>query len=341
MELQRDEQVRAFRDTLLSALRGQAGGRSGDRPASFQVFVNQESVGILDGRREDASRISVSRERTIHSVEIRSESGDLVGGVCMQEFDRKAAQFRIGRSALDVNVHNRPDGGMACVMLRAASPAWSRIPAWLAAAVAYLGASFAPSPSHAQRTMLWSRTGAVAQVVLAGAVLFLVAERITGDVSGTKYTMSEEVLARQERMLTALMRVQAEVKRTLQVQLSDAAADRVQLHDQIQRMTAANETFSREITQLQTRVIVTETKLANQVHPFKFWVSFQDGTSQERIDQWVKEIRGRKGPTNAGWYPVEVNLPKPQTSNELLESLKKTKIVKAITTSLNTRPMPR
>lgn len=341
MELQRDEQIRVYRDTLLSALRGQAGARGGDRSASFQVFVDQESVGILDGRRDDASRISVGRERTIHTVEIRSESGGLVGGLCMQELDRKTAQFRIGRSTLDISVHNRPDGGMACVALRAVSPAWTRIPAWLTAVAAYLGGSFAPAPSHAQRAMLWSRTGAMAQVVLAGAVLFLVAERITGDVPGMKYTMSEEVLARQERMLTALMRVQAEVKRTLQVQLSDAAADRAQLHDQIQRMTAANEAFSREITQLQTRAVVTETKLASQAHPFKFWVSFQDGTSQERIDQWVKEIRGRKGPTNAGWYPVEVNLPKPQTSNELLESLKKTKIVKAITTSLNTMPMPR
>ncbi len=338
MEWQHDEQIRAYRDTLLSALRARAVRQGGKHPEVFQVLVNQESVGILDGRRDDTSRISVSRERAIHSVEIRSESGDLVGGVCMQEFDRKAAQFQIGRSTLDINVHNRPDGGMACVALRAVSPAWTRISAWLAAAVAYLGAIFAPVPS---RAMLWSRTGAVAQVLLAGAVLFLVAERITGGVSGTTYTTSEEVLARQERMLTALMRVQADVKRTLQVQLSDAAADRVQLHDQIQRMTAANEAFSREITQLQTRVIVTETKLASQAHPFKFWVSFQDGTPQERIDQWVKEIRGRKGPTNAGWYPVEVNLPKPQTSDELLESLKKTKIVKAITTSLNTRPMPR
>ena len=344
MESQHDERVRAYRDTLLTSLRARAVRQGGKHSEVFQVLVNQESVGILDGRRDDTSRISVSRERAIHSVEIRSESGNLVGGVCLQEFDRKAARFRVGRSMLDVNVQNRPDGGMACVALRVVSPVWTRIPAWLAAAMAYLGANFVPAPSHVQRAMLWSRTGAVAQVVLAGAVLFLVVERITGDVSGAKYTMSEEVLARQERMLTAFMQVQAEVKQILQVQqvqLNDAADDRVQLHNQIQRMTAANEAYSREIAQLQTRAIVTETKLANQVHPFKFWVSFQDGTPQERIDQWVKEIRGRKGPTNAGWYPVEVNLPKPQTSDELLELLKKTKIVKAIITNPNTRPTPR
>jgi hypothetical protein len=72
-----------------------------------------------------------------------------------------------------------------------------------------------------------------------------------------------------------------------------------------------------------------------------FWVSFQDGTPEESIEQLIQGIRGRKGPSNAGWYPVEVDLPKPQTSDELLESLKKAKIVKAITTSLTTMPAPK
>ena len=88
MELQRDEQVRVYRDALLNALREQTGGPS-DRSAAFQVFVNQESVGILDGRRDATSRISVGRERAIHTVEIRSEAGGLVGGLCVQDFDRK------------------------------------------------------------------------------------------------------------------------------------------------------------------------------------------------------------------------------------------------------------
>lgn len=341
MESLHDERVRAYRDTLLSALRARSARQDGEQPEVFRVFVDHESVGILDGRRDDNSRISVSRERPIHSVEIRSESGELVGGVCMQDFDRKAALFRIGRSTLDVSVQNRPDGGMVCVKLRAASPAWSRIPAGLAAAVARWGPSRTASPSYVQPTMLWSRAGTLAQIALAGAVLFLVAERAIDDAPGMKSTTTEEVLARQERILVALMHIQAEVKQTLQAQLRDAAADRAQLRGQVRSMTTANEALSREMAQLQTRAIVTEAKLANQEHSFKFWVSFQDGTSQERIDQWVKEIRGRTGPTNAGWYPVEVDLSKPQTSDELLESLKKAKIVKAITTSLNTTPDPK
>jgi hypothetical protein len=341
MESVHDERVLAYRDTLLSALRARSVRQDREQPEVFQVFVNQESIGILDGRRDDTSRISVSRERAVHTVEIRSETGELVGGVCMQEFDRKAVQLRIGRSMLDINVQNRPDGGTVRVTLQAASPAWARIPAGLAAAVARWGSSRTASPSYAQSTMLWSRAGTLAQIALAGAVLFLVVERAIDDAPGMKATTTEEVLARQERLLVALMHIQAEVKQTLEAQLRDAAADRAQLRGQVRSMTTANEALSREMAQLQTRAIVTEAKLANQEHSFKFWVSFQDGTSQERIDQWVKEIRGRTGPTNAGWYPVEVNLSKPQTSDELLESLKKAKIVKAITTSLNTAPAPK
>jgi hypothetical protein len=71
-----------------------------------------------------------------------------------------------------------------------------------------------------------------------------------------------------------------------------------------------------------------------------FWVSFQDGTPEESIEQLIQGINGRKGPINAGWYPIEVNLPKPQTPDEMIESLKKAKIVKAITTSLNVTPPP-
>lgn len=333
MSCQHDEQIHAYRDTLLTLLRARTARQGRERSEAFQVFVNQESVGILDGHRNDTSQISISRERAIHSVEIRSEAGDLVGGVCMQEFDRKAAWFRICRSTLDVNVQNRPDSSMLRVALQAASPVWSRIQAGVAAAMARWGSSHILFPSHGARTLLWSRPGAIAQIVLAGAVLFLVTERAINDL----YTTSEEMLARQERALAVILQSQAEVKQTLQVQLGAAAADRAQLRNQIQSMTVANEALSREIAQLQTRAVVTEAKLASQEHSIKFWVSFHDGTPKERIDQWVKEIRGRKGSINAGWYSVEVFLPKPQSSNELLDSLKKNKIVKAITTNPTTR----
>lgn len=68
--------------------------------------------------------------------------------------------------------------------------------------------------------------------------------------------------------------------------------------------------------------------------PLRFWVSFQEGTSEESINRLIQEIHGRRGPTNAGWHSVEVNLPQSQKVDEFLQSLQEKKPVKALTTSL-------
>lgn len=83
---------------------------------------------------------------------------------------------------------------------------------------------------------------------------------------------------------------------------------------------------------------LAEIRPENPAHPLTFWVSFEEGTPETSIQQLIQEIHGRRGPTNAGWYNVEVNLPEPQTPDGFFESLKKTKIVKAVTTNLT--PVP-
>ena len=83
---------------------------------------------------------------------------------------------------------------------------------------------------------------------------------------------------------------------------------------------------------------VAEIRQETQGRPFMFWVSFQDGTPEESIDSRIREIHGRTGQINAGWYKVEVSLPQPQTADSFVESLKKATIVKAVKTSLNTSP---
>lgn len=439
MELQHDEQVRAYRDTLLTALRARSVRQDGGRPEVFQVFVNQESIGVLDGRRDDTSRISVSRERPIHTVEIRSESGELVGGVCMKGFDRKAAQFRVSRSTLDVNVHNRPDGGTVRVTLQAASSAWARIPSLWTTAVARLSSGVAPV-----RASLW----ATVQAGLVLALLFLLADRFTDRLELHDATRRQALssatqpiearlqdtrlaLDRQEQLLHQLAQTQEETVRTIKTQqqtltglhravvtvaqnqtqqgvsvkavrrgakptgdrtaqtvenqvnkvLRSMESDRERLFNHIFHLSDAQDRITREQQKLERdmvslknhelRISLEQQAIAvakmmsaqeaskdtagaesssepaerpkqdSKAYLVSFWVSFQDGTSEESIEQLIQEIKGRKGPNNSGWYSVEVNLPKSQASDELFESLKKTKIVKAITTSLNTTPAPK
>lgn len=66
----------------------------------------------------------------------------------------------------------------------------------------------------------------------------------------------------------------------------------------------------------------------SQRQPFLFWVTFSEGTSQERIDQWVHEKKGHKGAVNEGWQEVRI-VPPPVPPDLFLEQIRGEKIVKA------------
>jgi len=70
--------------------------------------------------------------------------------------------------------------------------------------------------------------------------------------------------------------------------------------------------------------------------PFTFLVSFQENTPEKSIQELFQEIHGRSGQINAGWYTVEVDLPQPQTPDIFVDTLKKMKIVKSVSTNFTT-----
>ena len=160
----------------------------------------------------------------------------------------------------------------------------------------------------------------------------------------------------------------SKLNRLLLAELRNAAAERKQMRHRIQELTAGKEALSSALTALETRnreleknrkpgnpavaktnegvspspiaapSLVTEAPRENLSQLFNFWVSFQDGTSEASIEQLIQEIHGRKGPVNAGWYNVEVTLPQPQPPDGFMESLRKAKIVKAVTASRTIPP---
>ncbi len=75
-------------------------------------------------------------------------------------------------------------------------------------------------------------------------------------------------------------------------------------------------------------------------NPTLFWVTFQDGTTEQHIDQLVKEIHGRRGQRRAEWTSLEVDLPDPTNQAGFLETLKKSSLVKAVAMKLEAPPAP-
>lgn len=77
---------------------------------------------------------------------------------------------------------------------------------------------------------------------------------------------------------------------------------------------------------------VADAKAAQPQPPFLFWVTFSEGTTQDSIDQWVRDMHGRKGALSEGWQAVEI-VPPAEPMERFLDRLKQTQIVKAVRVS--------
>jgi predicted lactoylglutathione lyase len=373
MGMEEEGQLSAYRERLLDSLRDFPERRRRERPDSLRVFVNQECVGTLPCGGAGSMSIFTSRGRPVHAIEVRTSTGLLVGGLCAETAGMRRAEFPVAKRTLEVNVENRLEGGSVRVAYCAASPVWDWFKNRLTAVkTGMAGQSLSLSPDF------WRMARVAGQAALVVSVLLLAADRLTdrwglketvarfttiAETSGMKLAAAEDALIRQEKVLTGLARTvkaqkqhltrveravgvmaqeqqhfSASVETRVFAELSRATTDRERMRDQIQSLTVAKDAMSKDIAVLETRAQVAEIRQETQVRPFMFWVSFQDGTPEESIDSLIREIHGRTGQINAGWYKVEVSLPQPQTADSFVESLKKATIVKAVKTSLNTSP---
>ena len=165
MDIQEDSQLSVYRERLLEALRHPS-RQAREDPGLLQVFVNHECIGTLDCSHADPTLVYASHERPIHTVEIRTEAGLLVGSFCAQDVGAKAVRFPVGRHAIEMSVHTRLDGGIIRMKYQAAKGWRHRLHS---AVASFMGGL----PGLDQREHAWTRALAVTQVVLALAVLFL------------------------------------------------------------------------------------------------------------------------------------------------------------------------
>jgi hypothetical protein len=160
-----------------------------------------------------------------------------------------------------------------------------------------------------------------------------------------------------------------EVERMARMLMSKSQTEQEELEAEIHSLTVANDKLSKELSQLEQNnqdlkkrlksagvdvskastperekpVVaqqidagqspqVAEVRPAGQPQPFLFWVTFSEGTSQESIDQWVREMRGHKKAVSEGWQEVEVG-PPAVPADRFLEQIRQAKIVKAVRVS--------
>ena len=421
------QELNDYRDQLLSSLEEHPSRTEEGRQGSLQIFINHECVGSVDCVKGDSNYSFASRDRSVHTVELRNEAGVLVGGLCAPEAGLKNIRVPIKRGWVDIHIHNRIDGGSVRMHFENNPPWWSRLGA---------RAAWRPfaGPHLLDRQPLVGRTFACAQIVLALGVVALLVDRVPDwlgsesrssvleqqlaaqeathnqverlqqqvaqlsevqqtalketqaeqqqlahlshlfdNVSQAQSKMAAQVVTTQEDLRSVKDSVVQEVENDVRVALTKEEENRVQVKQELLSVKSVNETLIKQVALLESKnrelharlasTAVEVAKVASQQksiavartesskdapsqmqvaealreadpQAFLFWVSFQDGTSEKSIEDLFHEIKGtKKGPSNSGWYPVEVKLPKPEPPDRFLESVKRATIVKAVATS--------
>ncbi|HEX2056098.1 MAG TPA: hypothetical protein VHF07_06375 [Nitrospiraceae bacterium] len=199
-----EQELTDYREHLLDALEDQPRRIREERPTRVQIFVNQECVGSVDCTESNPSYSFASRERSIQNLELRNESGSLVGGVSAPEVGIKTARIALGRGSLHVHIHNKLEGGSAKVTFQHSPSWWARL-----AGMPFRSPSIQPAGQPA-----WSPAFAMGQIVLVAAVLGLVVDRLpdwTGQNRSS--TFIEEQRASQQAMQEQFSRLEERIGR--------------------------------------------------------------------------------------------------------------------------------
>ncbi len=255
-----------YRELLLDALDDQPKHAAAERPGLLQVLINHERVGTLNCAQTNPSFAFTVRDRSIQHLEIRSESGVLVGGCVAPEAGHKDVRVPIGKgAAIIIQLHNHFDGGSLQMRYEPASRWWSQV----STAIRMPLGSSKPSTSA---TSIWTMTSAFAQIVLAVGVVALLAERVpTWMGSDDRAHQLEEELAARQSTQEQIDRMHQQVTQLIEAQTATVAVSRAeqeriaQLNSLVDTVTHAQQKLNTQVVALQEDLHAVKTDVAQEV----------------------------------------------------------------------------
>ncbi len=194
-------------------------------------------------------------------------------------------------------------------------------------------------------------------------------QRTMVKLSSTQETVASSVQTVKQEMEQRRKGAGRDADRATRLIISRAQSEQEQLEAEIHSLTVANDRLSKEMAALEQHnqdlkkrlktagmdvskatapdrekpmvaqqgeldqpPKMAEARPVPQQPSFLFWVTFSEGTSQDSIDQWLHQMRGRKGVLSEGWQAVEI-VPPAEPMERFLDQIKQTKIVKAVRVS--------
>lgn len=409
--MERDEELNRYRETLAQQLGSQHRLRVETDSDTFRIFVNHRCVGAMDGEGGRATFVSSFEGEEIALLEVRTDSGVLVGSISGLEAHERTSRVEVGKRYIMVLVlKNHGNGGTVKVSYQPTavkSPAWARLAsashAWITDRARQTRQAFSEL-SWAMRISLALQT-----TVALGFVFLLLSPQGRPSPAAFDSSMSDEArsvhqqLAGVTKQVEAMARAQQtlhekiqtfdkqteeyaiEIERRVQkkllTELQKATSELILVRLQIQGLTEAEEALRKDLVATKgqsselamalkqqaealSRMKLTPSGMGPQSQsqpavsspiasaeeppkvavappteeamPFTFWVTFREETPEVHVQEFFRQIQGRKltGPTPTGWINVEVPLKKSETIEGFFETVKKANIVRAITTSL-------
>ena len=122
------QELNDYRDQLLSTLEEDTpAGPRGTSPSFFPDIYQSRMRGFSRLHEVDSNYSFSSRDRSVHTVELRNEAGVLVGGLCAPEAGLKNLRVPIRPGWVDIHIHNRIDGGSVRMHFENNRPWWRRL----------------------------------------------------------------------------------------------------------------------------------------------------------------------------------------------------------------------
>ena len=254
-----------YREHLLDALDDQPRRATAERPGLFQILVNHERVGTLDCAQADPAFAFTVRERSIQQLEIRSESGVLIGGCVAPEAGPKDVRIPVGKGTATIQVRNHIDGGSLQIRYETAPRWWSHV-------TAAIKTPSESSQTAVKSTSFWTAATACAQIVLALGVVALLAERIpswTGS-DDRAHQLEEELAARQsnQEQIDRMHQQLAQLRdaQAAAVALSQSEQERIaQLNMLVETVTHGQQKLNQQVAAVQDDLLTVKADVGQEV----------------------------------------------------------------------------
>ena len=225
--MEQDRDLEDYRACLIDGLKVSARRSACSSSDPIHVFVNEHRVGALDGGGTETT-FQLQTQARIHTVQLRSDDGVLLGGLAAPEYGLRTAHIPVSGDTVQLRIHNTAQGGSATAMFIPAPSSWRRI--WKTLTGSADAAVRLPTVMMAPRI----RLVAVAQVLLAIVVVGLAADRIAvwmaPERTSSLVTQGEAPWAaslaevtKLEQQLGELAQMQTKAVDTIQLQQHDMA----------------------------------------------------------------------------------------------------------------------